>query len=1792
MRRRLINQQSEPRFRETAKTLRLSVKARIMMALFALMLIPQGTWAQGAVTQYYDVCVNGTWVTSENESNVLSTDAENNNKVEFQKDASGCKLTLSGANFTGDIIYGEGIDLEIDITGTNIIGSIQNTSTGGTGALKITSVSGGSTANTLTVGSTTTPSPSVLPVVGFTSVTLDGIYISSNDPYYYDQSTKRYISTSYSGGASGDMTSMTFTTDCYPLWIGGTQVTSANKNAIGDASIKSGGTVVFDGVSKLTFNTVETKSGNNTPIISGLPSLTIHFSGANSLSAISYNNAIFTTDDNTNAALVMESDGGGATLALESAYGPIQGFTTLSCSSGTYLSSAEPMYYGKDAYNVYRLIDPNNDIHYFMDVAFISDVTYPLWIGDNQVTAANGGDVFGNSTSAFTATELGNTLSLNDLSVSDGNIVSGLDNLTIDLHGDNTVTLTSSDNAVIKSFNESAPLKFKTSGTASKSLQLNNPTTGSSSVISGFASVDYMTAGLSLTNTNQDVMAYNETQGALVDGNNTPVHEASLSFTSYNLTIAGTPVTSDNKDDVLTGSNAGKVVYTPHATVTNSGTLTLNGATIDGTIVSSLDNLTIEIKGANSLTGTSGYISYSNPKNPSATGTLTIKKGAEGSSLHLNNTTGPSAVGGFSSVTLDGTYLRANNSCEYVGGVTMAYQYHATDTYPVSNVQELEFTTQHYYPLWVGSAQVNEAELDDVLDDGTVSFTSASGTNTLTLNGASIDSSNGIESGLDNLTIVLKGSNSVSTNTAYNFYPIYSYVATAPLTIQKDGSATKCSLTLSSNNEVAQVVKGFASVTLSGLEFAGSGTTITDAATKGAILLSDMFSGGNGSSGTPFLISTTEDLETLSKCINLGAFTAHVFQLSNSINCSSLTWFDPIGKSTHPFKSTFQGNNNTISNLTVSSTDDAGLFGVIQNGSVYDLTLSDCTISGGTYAGAIVGKFDGATISRTKVTGNTTVTATTPGAIVGQWSSGLVTYSTYEYTVTTQVTGASSPTSGYTPRAIGKNGDSGAGGDNATQGTVLYTKTLSTPAITNGTINPWYPNNDTYPNSGEFAPGQKAYFWVTPATGYAITSATVTYTIAGDSQEINANLEPNYSGDGNYVYSFTMPDADDVTATATLAIDVSSSSAYTASIDNATYSPTASLTPTKVTLTPTNGSSAITLDSDKNEFTIKAKTLGGTAADFTKAGTYVVTIQGNGNYTGTTDVNYTIDPQNASNLTIATITNQTYTGSVITPALTVTDGTTPLTEGTDYSVVYASNINVGTATATITGTGNYTGTNNQTFKIVAKNASTLTIAAIADQTYTGSAITPALTVTDGAKPLTQGTDYSVVYASNINVGTATATITGTGNYSGTKNQTFKIVAKDASNLTIATIGDQTYTGSAITPALTVTDGAKPLTEGSDYTVAYTSNTNVGTATATITGTGNYASTNNQTFKIVPKSATGLTVTVSGTYTYTGSAIEPASTDISVSDSGTPLVEGTDYTISYNNNTDAGTTAEVIITGKGNYDSATNKTANFTIGQATITSVTLDQTLFTYAPGVTHYVTVTAYAGTIPVPAGSITVTVDGVATNGASTIGTHTVRATARTDIANNFKGYAENTFKIQERTINITFGSRTFRTFYDAGEPFLIPNNMTAYIVTGVSSNTVTLKKVSFVQAGIPVLLESTPGTTNVADPAETFTGNLLKYATATVTTNGSQYVLYSDEFVKATGTINGKVYLDLTGLPSPARAFTIRTENTTTIETVDNSELTDDNWYDMQGRKINKPTKTGIYIKNGKKVVVKTRY
>ena len=260
-----------------------------------------------------------------------------------------------------------------------------------------------------------------------------------------------------------------------------------------------------------------------------------------------------------------------------------------------------------------------------------------------------------------------------------------------------------------------------------------------------------------------------------------------------------------------------------------------------------------------------------------------------------------------------------------------------------------------------------------------------------------------------------------------------------------------------------------------------------------------------------------------------------------------------------------------------------------------------------------------------------------------------------------------------------------------------------------------------------------------------------------------------------------------------------------------------------------------------------------TYSNNTNVGTATVIITGKGNYSGTASKIFTISAKSISSATVTLgTTSYTYDGTAKKPSVTVKDGTTTLTNGTDYTVTYSNNINVGTATVTITGKGNYTGTVSKTFTINAKSISSTTVTlGTTSYTYDGTAKKPSVTVKDGSKTLTSGTDYTVSYSNNTNVGTATVTITGKGNYTGIASKTFTIKAKSISSATV-TLGTTSYTydGTAKKPSVTVKDGTKTLTSGTDYTVSYSNNTNVGTATVTITGKGNYTGTVSKNFTII------------------------------------------------------------------------------------------------------------------------------------------------------------------------------------------------------------------------------------------------------------------------------------------------------------------------------------------------------
>lgn len=147
-----------------------------------------------------------------------------------------------------------------------------------------------------------------------------------------------------------------------------------------------------------------------------------------------------------------------------------------------------------------------------------------------------------------------------------------------------------------------------------------------------------------------------------------------------------------------------------------------------------------------------------------------------------------------------------------------------------------------------------------------------------------------------------------------------------------------------------------------------------------------------------------------------------------------------------------------------------------------------------------------------------------------------------------------------------------------------------------------------------------------------------------------------------------------------------------------------------------------------------------------------------------------------STFVIAPIPNQTYTGFEIKPDVSVSLSGNTLEENADFGVTYANNINVGNADVTVKGKGDFRMfASRANFTIVTKNIAQAAVAPVVEQAYTGSAVTPLITITDGGNILREGTDYTVTYSNNTNEGTATAKITGIGNYSGSASAEFQIV---------------------------------------------------------------------------------------------------------------------------------------------------------------------------------------------------------------------------------------------------------------------------------------------------------------------------------------------------------------------------------------------------------------------------------
>lgn len=302
------------------------------------------------------------------------------------------------------------------------------------------------------------------------------------------------------------------------------------------------------------------------------------------------------------------------------------------------------------------------------------------------------------------------------------------------------------------------------------------------------------------------------------------------------------------------------------------------------------------------------------------------------------------------------------------------------------------------------------------------------------------------------------------------------------------------------------------------------------------------------------------------------------------------------------------------------------------------------------------------------------------------------------------------------------------------------------------------------------------------------------------------------------------------------------------------------------------------------------------------------------------------------------IGNLFYTGQAIEPELTLHDYNRGyvLVKGTDYSVKFENNVNAGKAKAVITGKGLYQGQKTIEFDIGKRPfyMDTTVTPAKSSYAFTGNEIKPDVKVVSGGRTLVKGTDYTVSYQDNINVGTGRITVKGTGNCEGELQTTFSITAGQISsaNITLAKTS-YAYTGKAVTPAVTVKVGNKTLVKDTDYTVAYSSNKNAGTAKVTVTGKGTFKGSGSKSFTINKKGIASLKpAAAAAKYAYTGKAITP---DVVIKNGSVKLKKGTDYTLTYKSNKAIGK-ATITVKGKGNYSGST--TCTFMIVPKKVTGV--------------------------------------------------------------------------------------------------------------------------------------------------------------------------------------------------------------------------------------------------------------
>ncbi len=367
----------------------------------------------------------------------------------------------------------------------------------------------------------------------------------------------------------------------------------------------------------------------------------------------------------------------------------------------------------------------------------------------------------------------------------------------------------------------------------------------------------------------------------------------------------------------------------------------------------------------------------------------------------------------------------------------------------------------------------------------------------------------------------------------------------------------------------------------------------------------------------------------------------------------------------------------------------------------------------------------------------------------------------------------------------------------------------------------------------------------------------------------------------------------------------------------------------------------------KTDFTVSYTDVSGndlTATGCKDAGDYKIVVTGNKNYTGTVVTDLTItDKALMSKVSVSKIKAQTYTGSVIEPAVTV-KYKGKVVDNANFDINYLNNVEIGTASVVITAKADsdFIGEKVVTFKINGDPIKKAKITLATSVEYTGSEIRPTVSAVFNGKVLYENRDFLVEYQNNVAAGKATVVITGIKSFTGTVKKTFKItgydLTKDNANLVeVVTPDTVAYAkgGAKVSPI--VMFGDTVLTEGKDYTLSYKNNKKVIAEDATkngksiapvvtIKGKGNFAKTTTDTFGIVAQNINAVSATAADKVV-NANVDKCKSVPVLVDIDGKKLKANTDYkvvgySVSGNDMTTApevGTNVTVTIEGVGNYE---------------------------------------------------------------------------------------------------------------------------------------------------------------------------------------------------------------------------------------------------------------------------------